>query len=371
MTLKLLKASLLICLLVPAISVSEAKVGVILPLTGPLAEYGVAMKNGIDLAKRTNTEVFKRVEFLYEDSRYDPKTTITSFRKFISDPDVKFVINFGCPPSQAIVPLVEQREIPTAMFCSAMLMTKGKKFSFGMTAPANEWAEVLWSYLSSQNFNKICLLLTENDYLISEFNALRQQSGVDIDVIDRFTPQETDFRSSILKLKSKSCDALGVYLLPGQVRTFFTQSNQYDFSHQVFGTDIFESKEEILAAKKGMEGAVFANLAVPEPFKVAYEGQFGNANQVTMACIMHDLVLRIVPLVTVARSPSDLMQKISALKKETFRCGPSEFVSSENGEQFVRFPVVLKTVLEDDITTTVTAQKHPYPTRSTGSHQNK
>jgi ABC-type branched-subunit amino acid transport system substrate-binding protein len=39
------------------------KVGVIAPLTGPLAEYGLAAKNGIELAQTTRPESFSnRVE---------------------------------------------------------------------------------------------------------------------------------------------------------------------------------------------------------------------------------------------------------------------------------------------------------------------
>jgi len=36
----------------------KLKVGVILPLTGPLAEYGMAARNGIELARKEYPELF-------------------------------------------------------------------------------------------------------------------------------------------------------------------------------------------------------------------------------------------------------------------------------------------------------------------------
>lgn len=340
--------------LVQAQDRSSVKVGVILPFTGPLAEYGVAMRNGITLAKKANPDIFEKIEFIFEDSQYSPQSAITIFRKFVSDGDVEFVMNFGCPTSQALVPIVEQAKIPTAMFCSALLMTKDRRYSFGMTAPANEWSSILWDYLQSSDFKKICLVLTDNDYLLSEYNALAQVmkasgSPYAIEVLDTYAPQDTDFRSSALKIKSKSCDALGVYMLPGQVRTFFNQTRGLKLDVQIFGTDIFESKEEILASKKGMEGAVFVNLSLPGNFKERYVKSYGNDNQVTSACVIHDMVTRIAPLLDSNQTGKELMTKIAQLSEEEVMCGSSRYVRSDTGEQFIRFPLTLKKVMNDEI----------------------
>ena len=129
------------------------KVGVIIPLTGPLAEFGVAFQNGIKLAQQKEKDILGGLQFIYEDSQYNPQSAVTIFRKFTSDSNVKFIINFGCPTSQAIAPIAEQVQIPTALFCSSLLLTKGKKFSFGMTSPANEWAAILEKYLELKKFN--------------------------------------------------------------------------------------------------------------------------------------------------------------------------------------------------------------------------
>lgn len=336
---------------------SSIKVGIILPLTGPLAEYGVALQNGIKLAQNEEKGILGGLQFVYEDSQYNPQSAISIFRKFTSDADVKFIINFGCPTSQAIAPLVEQTKIPTALFCSSLLLTKDRKYSFGMCSPANEWASILSEHLNSKEFKNICLVLTQNDYLMNEYKALQAEikkrgNQQTITVIDQYTPQDTDFRTSVLKIPSKSCDALGVYLLPNQVRTFFDQSRHLQLKSQIFGTDIFESADEIAASKGAMEGSVFVNLAVPPKFKEKYISEYHNENQATMACVVHDIIIRVGKILTdkdTTKSSATLMERIKKSGEQTGDCGTSSFVESETGEQFVRFPVVLKHVVDGKI----------------------
>ena len=46
------------------------KIGISAPLSGPLSEYGVAAKNGFLLARKQHPNVFKNIEFLFEDNQY-------------------------------------------------------------------------------------------------------------------------------------------------------------------------------------------------------------------------------------------------------------------------------------------------------------
>jgi len=330
----------------------RSKIGIIAPFTGPLAEFGVALRNGIVLAQKTSPNALSKIDFVYEDSHYNPQTAISIFRRFTADTQVKLVINFGCPTSQAIAPIADQARTPTALFCSSLLLTKGKKYSFGLCSPANEWASILWSHLDSQKLNNLCLVLTQNDYLMNELKALELEMKRDskphsLAVIEEYSPTDTDFRSSVLKLGTKQCNALGVYLLPNQVRTFFQQSRHLKLKTQIFGTDVFESRDEIAASNGGMEDAVFVNLAVPEKFEELYISEFKNDNQVTIACVLHDFVSRLAGALQSGTGNTTSEQLIKAIQEsgtQNGACGTSSFVRSDSGEQFIRYPLTLKTV---------------------------
>lgn len=327
---------------------TKTKIGVIVPLTGPLAEFGLAAKNGIKLAEKHYLNILGDVEFVFEDSSYKPQIAITAFRKLVSQDHVDLVLNFGCPTSQAISPLAEQSKIPAGLFCSSHLLTKGKEYSFGLTSPAPDWAQHLWRYFQSRQVKSICMLLTENDYLVSEFNALKMNMIADdreddIDIIDRFAPDDVDFRTAITRLRSRKCDAIGLYFLPGQIRSFFSQLEGRKLSAPVFGTDIFESPEEIAAASGGLEGAIFVNVDVPNDFAREYREQFRNENQIATACITHDVV-RTIGEVLSSSDSSTFFSKLRGPVLRVGKCGSSSFVHADSGEQFFNFPVILKQI---------------------------
>ncbi len=52
-------------LALPATAQEHFRVGVIAPLSGALAEYGLAAKNGIELARSQHPELFDKLEFRY------------------------------------------------------------------------------------------------------------------------------------------------------------------------------------------------------------------------------------------------------------------------------------------------------------------
>jgi branched-chain amino acid transport system substrate-binding protein len=330
----------------------RVKIGIIAPFTGPLAEFGVALRNGITLAQKTSPSTIGSLDFVYEDSQYNPQTAISIFRRLTTDSRVKLVINFGCPTSQAIAPIADQTRTPTALFCSSLLLTKGKRFSFGLCSPANEWASILWKHLESRKHNNLCLVLTQNDYLMNEYKALqlemqKHSAPHSLTVIEEYTPTDTDFRSSVLKMGSKSCDALGVYLLPNQVRTFLQQSRHVKLKAEVFGTAFFESRDEIVGSNGGMERSVFVNLAVPKAFDELYISEFNNDNQVKMACVAHDLIVRVSKTLqsnAADISPEKFIRAIQESGTLDGACGTSSFIRSDTGEQFIRYPLTLKRI---------------------------
>ena len=88
------------------------KLGIILPLTGPLAEYGVASKNGFELARKEHPDQFIEIDFVYEDSQYDPKLSISAYQKLRRDPDVKIIYSWGSNPSAPLIPIAAKECYP-------------------------------------------------------------------------------------------------------------------------------------------------------------------------------------------------------------------------------------------------------------------
>jgi ABC-type branched-subunit amino acid transport system substrate-binding protein len=64
------------------------RVGAIVPLTGPLADYGVAVQSGFEFAKRDHPEKFGNIEIVLQDSKYDGMTALNAFNTLSARGDV-------------------------------------------------------------------------------------------------------------------------------------------------------------------------------------------------------------------------------------------------------------------------------------------
>jgi branched-chain amino acid transport system substrate-binding protein len=92
------------------------KIGVILPLTGEMANWGESMKGGIELAKdEINSKggiMGRHLEIVYEDNQAcDKALTVSAFRKLINIDKVKITM-VGCSGAVlAVAPIAEENRV--------------------------------------------------------------------------------------------------------------------------------------------------------------------------------------------------------------------------------------------------------------------
>lgn len=79
----------------PLIAEEKFSIGVNLALSGPLMEYGEAVRNGIEFARIQNQELFSKITFIYEDDQYLPKKAVLNFSKLVHVDKVKLLFTWG------------------------------------------------------------------------------------------------------------------------------------------------------------------------------------------------------------------------------------------------------------------------------------
>ena len=105
------------------------KVGLLLPLTGPTADFGAALRNGVELAKSEKPNEFnKSIEFIYEDVKLEPKLAISSIHKLTKSNKVNLIYVFGSGNAATIAPISEQNKIPTIVLTGEPFVAGGKKY---------------------------------------------------------------------------------------------------------------------------------------------------------------------------------------------------------------------------------------------------
>jgi branched-chain amino acid transport system substrate-binding protein len=108
-------------------SAEQTKIGVILPATGILAEYGEQVRAGVLAAGSEE-------QFIFEDDQCDPKFAVSAFQKLVSVDRVSVIVGPECgSPQEAIAPLAKEQDVvvilPAAASRTLYTQSDGKMYN--------------------------------------------------------------------------------------------------------------------------------------------------------------------------------------------------------------------------------------------------
>jgi len=324
------------------------KIGVSIPLTGDVAEYGNAVKNGIELAKSQDPTGFANLEFIYEDNQYDAAKAVTTFKKLKDIDKVSLIYNWGEPTLGSVAPIAESLKFPILAMSLDRKPAENKKFIILTINYADQFAEKLVSYLRSKGIKNIGIIHAEDPFLNSMILGIKENLKTDetLKVIASVNPTEQDFKLHITKLKNSKFEAVGVYLFPGQLSTFFRQATTMKFESNFFGTDFFESRTEIAQSNHGMENAVYPNVKIPENFSVEYLKKYKNDAQIAYAYNAYEFAKTSATVLPKDNSNLNSEEIIDLyLKKE--RSDIFTVEKTPEGVPYYKFPLVMKVIKND------------------------
>ncbi len=213
----------------------SVKVGMVLPLSGPLAEMGAGVRRGVELYLADNPKA--PLSFVFEDNKYDGKSTVTALHALRANKDVKFVVVWGNAPCGAAAPVAEQQKLPM-LAISSNPDAKGRIFvvSFGplLQSLTGGIVDQLRSF-GSRHPGAVTIDLGNALEAVELVN--RDFEGAMFTKI--VSSDEVDFKPIISQLKTRSVDGILLFLLPQQALTFLKQARQLNYSPHVVGGDVF------------------------------------------------------------------------------------------------------------------------------------
>ena len=259
------------------------KVGVSAPLTGDLAEFGESVRNGFEMSVAECPG--SQLRFLYEDNQYNAKVALSAYRKLVAEEKIDALFSWGEAPLHAIAPLVARQGIPTVAMSVDTAPAEGNASVVISINTPNQFVEKLRSELRLRGLKKIGFVVTEDPFTLGLFDVFAKTSLPDetVEVIASVAATEMDFKTIATKVARSGYDAIGVYLLSGQVQSMYRELGKLRFARPSFGSDVFESRSEVEGAGGAIEGALYPNLLVPSDFRSRYRARFGKDSQVAYA----------------------------------------------------------------------------------------
>lgn len=194
------------------------------------------------------------------------------------------------------------------------------------------------------------MLLTEHEYIQGMFNALEKNLAADetIKVMDTYPTGPVDMRSTVTKLKHQKFDALGVFSTPGQIGQFYKLLAEQKINTPTFGTNYFENFDDVKLSAGAMNGAVYVHNEVQSSFIERYESIYHNKSQIAFGAMAYEFAILVGNLFTKndqELSADKIMEKFSQVKPQEGKAtGGFQYMQTEEGDRYFRFPIVLKEV---------------------------
>ncbi len=325
------------------------RIGVIVPLTGGLSEYGIAFRNGVSLAEADNKDMSKKVQFLFEDSQYDNRLALTAFNKLSGPGGCTASFVWGSGPSESLAPLAQRRGYPLITI-GEHTAALGRPNLITFTNPSVQFSSPLVKILQKRGYRKIALVMTQMTYFETLASNLKDALLPDqeLSVISIHQPTDNDFKTTIAKLRAAKPDALGVLLSSGQVSQFYRQLDAQNLKLPTFGSDIFESSTEIQQSGPGMNGALYAHNLAREDFRDRYISAYHSDAQLPTASRGYDFANLLASATESIKAVSgdNLLQSLEQMPPQRGASGEYKFVNSPVYGKYFEFTVVVKEVYQ-------------------------
>jgi branched-chain amino acid transport system substrate-binding protein len=129
---KVLSIAAAAALMSGAVMAKEVKIGVVLPLTGPIAAFGQTSKGGLDIAYEQNNKLKNgdTVKLIVLDDRGDKVEAATAVKRLLDKDGVTVILGeVASSNSMAMAPVAEKAKTPMITHASTNpRVTKGKKY---------------------------------------------------------------------------------------------------------------------------------------------------------------------------------------------------------------------------------------------------
>jgi branched-chain amino acid transport system substrate-binding protein len=242
------------------------RIGVVLPLTGPLAWVGGAMRRGIELAAKETT--LQPLELEFQDDLSSNRTVaVTAFRALTSVSHVDGILNCSTSTLAAVAPVINQTKTPTIiLWDSNRDMPKFSPYVIGFGYANEKAAEDAADFLiTKKQAQRIAVISYQNDWselLTASFTARAKTLGATITLSEQVADSNTDLRSILLRAKQKQTQALYLPLYGLGLISAIRQAREIKFAGQILTVDSL-GEQEMKETGPAAEGIYVSQIFLP------------------------------------------------------------------------------------------------------------
>ena len=247
------------------------KVGASFALTGDVASFGKAAKNGLILAvKEYNAKggvLGRQIELFVEDNKGDELEAANAFRKLIDKEEiVAFIGSDISSTTEAIAQIAAEEKIPMmAPTATKLNITTLGENIFRACYVDPYQGKVIADFAAEDLRGKTAAVMMDNgdDYSIGIAEAFKEnfeRHGGEVLTIESYTDQDKDFKPLLLNIKKEDPDIILITDYYGTVSLIAQQIQEVGIDAVLVGPDGWDGvTEQIKHDTSVLEGAFFIN----------------------------------------------------------------------------------------------------------------
>jgi branched-chain amino acid transport system substrate-binding protein len=254
------------------------KIGVIQPLSGPVAASGNYIRMGAEIARdwiNGKGGVLNRpVLLLIEDNKSDPKEAATAAEKLIVRDKVPVIVGaWGSSMTLAAMPKLEEYGVPMVVETSsaATITKRGNPWVFRISPPSEMEAIGLEKYLKDFGVKQADFLAVNTDWgrgAAAAFGDLLKRSGAAVGATEFMEQSATDMNAQLTKIKAGPADTLFLTTSVEQITLVLKQAQEQRLTRKIITTGGSSSPSQLVkhagAAAEGTYHILFFLPWFPE-----------------------------------------------------------------------------------------------------------
>lgn len=260
------------------------KVGIIGHFSGEYADYGIPMKNAVELAigeiNNAGGIDGRKLVLVVEDDGTDSAKAATGMNKLISIDKVDYILSAqGSGATSVIAPIADNnKRILMITLGSAPGLTSGKDYVFRSVPSDVYQASKMVSYLNEDLKPKTIAGLYRNDaYGVGIRNIVEAEASSEVVASELYEPTSSDFRTQLTKIKQANPDILVIAGAKDNYPVMIRQIKELGISATIFASETFYDLGVL--SKIGDANGIYT-LFQQDPldyvnFKADYVKQFG------------------------------------------------------------------------------------------------
>jgi branched-chain amino acid transport system substrate-binding protein len=273
-----------VALVVLALGVGQAqqkepiRIGLIQPLSGPIAAAGSYIVNGAKIAlDRVNAKGGvngRPLDLVIEDNKSDPAETRNAAEKLIVRDKVPVIVGaWGSSMTLAMMPLAAQHGVPLLVETSSSVKitdpkTPGAKVVSRISPTSELEAVGVEPLLPQLGIKKVGYLAVNTDWgrgAVTAFGETLKKQGAKVELVEYVGQADTDFYSQLTKFKAAGVDSVLITDDAPKAAKMLQQMKELGLDAKVLVTGGSAWPDSIvqLAGPKAAEGAMFINFYNP------------------------------------------------------------------------------------------------------------